>query len=115
METTIRERKKISFTVDGVDYTLEYTPRSIRKMEADGFDFTKIESRIVNVGYDLFRGAFISRHPYVPVEERDRIYDLLLAENDDGESLIAALADMLKDELEWIMSKPQGNVKWAKV
>lgn len=110
-----RERKKITFSVDGVDYTLEYTVASVRKMERDGFDFAHMDEKIVNVGYDLFAGAFITHHNYVPREERDRLYELLVNENDKEESLIGTLADMLKDELEWIVNKPSGNVKWAVV
>lgn len=109
------ERKHIKFTVDGIDYTLEYTPRSVRKMEENGFDFTSMDKNVVNVPYELFAGAFISRHNYVPKEERDRLYELLVAENEDGQNLLECLSEMLKDELEWIVSKPQGNVSWAMV
>lgn len=110
-----RERTKITFTVDGVDYTLEYTVASVRKMERDGFDFSNMEKRIANIGYDLFSGAFIAHHNYVPKEERDRLYEMLITENADGKNLIEILVDMLKDELEWIMTKPSGNVTWAVV
>lgn len=107
------ERKHIKFTADGVDYTLEYTPDAVRKMENDGFDFTKMESHVINVGYELFRGAFISRHNYVPKKERDRLYELLVSENAEGQNLLECLTDMLKDEIDFIVSKPKGNVKWA--
>lgn len=108
-----RERKKIKFTVDGVDYTLEYTVASVRKMERDGFNFNKMEDNIVNAPYDLFSGAFIARHNYVPATERDRLYELLVNENEEGQNLVECLADMLSDELDWIVSKPSGNVTWA--
>lgn len=107
------DRKKISFTVDGVDYTLEFTPRSVRKMEENGFDFVNMESHIVNVPYDLFRGAFITRHNYVPVEKRDELYERLKNENINGQNLLECLSEMLKDELEYIVSKPKGNVEWT--
>ena len=107
------ERKHITFTADGVDYTLEYTPRTIRKMEQEGFDFTKMENMVINVPYELFRGAFISRHNYVPKEERDRLYELLVNENEDGQNLLECLSEMLKDEIEFITNKPKGNVSWV--
>ena len=110
-----RERKKIKFSVDGIDYTLEYTVAAVRKMDRDGFDFSSMDKHVVNVGYDLFSGAFISRHNYVPEAERDRLYELLVNENEDGQNLLGCLADMLKDELEWIVTKPSGNVTWAMV
>lgn len=110
-----RERKKIQFSVDGVDYTLFYTVQSIRKMERDGFDFAEMDKNIANLGYDLFNGAFIANHPHIPPKERDRLYDRLVAENDDGQNLIGCLAEMAGDELEFIINKPQGNVKWAMV
>lgn len=111
----MEDRKRIKFSDDGVDYTLEYTPNSVRKMERDGFDFTAMDKNVVNVGYDLFRGAFISRHNYVPVQERDKMYEKLMSKNEAGEDLLECLANMLKDELDWIVSKPQGNVSWAMV
>lgn len=110
-----REKTKIAFTADGVDYTLEYTPLSVRKMGDDGFDFTNMEKNIINVPYELFRGTFIAHHNYVPVAKRDELYELLVNDNEDGDNLIATLADMLKDEIEYIVSKPKGNVSWAKV
>lgn len=110
-----KQRNQIKFTVDGVDYTLEYTPRSVRKMEENGFDFSNMESHIVNVPYDLFRGAFISRHNYVPIEKRDELYEILKNTNIKGQSLLECLSEMLKDELEYIVSKPKGNVEWTMV
>ena len=110
-----RERKKIVFSIDGVDYTLEYTVASVRKMERDGFNFAKMEDNVINLPYDLARGAFIAHHNYVPADERDRIYEKLVSENESGQSLLNELANMLKDELEWINSKPSGNVAWRMV
>lgn len=110
-----RERNKIEFTDNGVDYTLEFTVASVRKMERDGFDFTKMEDNVINVPYDVFSGAFIAHHNYVPKEERDRLYELLVNENEEGQNLMECLANMLKDELEWIVNKPQGNVPWRMV
>ena len=110
-----RERKKIEFTVDGVDYTLEFTVVSVRRMEREGFDFTKMEDNVINVPYDVFSGAFIAHHNYVPKEERDRLYEMLVNDNDEGQNLMECLANMLKDELEWIVNKPSGNVPWRMV
>lgn len=113
MET--KDRASINFTYDGVDYTLEYTPYSVRKMEDEGVDFNKIGDRLVNAPYDLFSGAFISRHNYVPRKARDKMYEEVMAVNEDGQNLIEMLSEMLKDELEYIASKPRGNVKWTVV
>lgn len=110
-----KDRKKIKYTFDGVDYLLEYTPMSVRKMERDGFNFTDMDKNVINVGYDLFSGAFIARHNYVPKEDRDKMYEALQAENESGQNLLECLAEMLKDELDWIVSKPKGNVTWAMV
>ena len=110
-----KDRRAIKVSYNGSDYTLEYTVASIRKMERDGFDFTNMEKNIVNVGFDLFRGAFIARHNYVPEKVRDEIYLALKSENDAGQNLLESLAAMLKDELDFIVNKPQGNVNWAMV
>ena len=101
------------FTYDGADYTLEYTPYSVRKMEDEGFDFAKIGDRVVNVGYDLFSGAFIAKHNYVPRKTRDAMYEEIVTVNENGDNLLETLSGMLKDELEYIASKPRGNVNWT--
>lgn len=107
-----REKQIIKFTADGVDYTLEYTPLAIRKMEQSGFDFTEMEHNVVNLPYDLFSGAFIAHHNYVPREKRDELYEMLVTENEAGQNLIECLGDMLKEEIDFIVHKPKGNVKW---
>lgn len=109
----LREKKRLKFSYDGSDFTLEFTPESVRKMEREGFDFTNMEHNVVNVGYDLFSGAFIAHHNYVPKEVRAKIYTFLKAKNKDGKNLIEYLAEMLSDELDWIVSKPEGNIEWA--
>ena len=110
-----KDRKTIKFSYDGIDYTLMYTVASVRKMERDGFNFAEMDKNIVNVGYDLFSGAFIAKHNYVPAAERDKMYQLLKTENEQGQNLLECLAEMLKDELDFIVNKPQGNVTWAMV
>ena len=109
----LRDKKKIKFSYDGIDYTLEFTPDSVRKMERNGFDFTQMEHNVVNVGYDLFSGAFIANHNYVPEKQREKLYPLMKAYNKDEKNLIEYLSEMLADEIEWIVSKPQGNIEWA--
>ena len=69
----------------------------------------------MNIGYDIFSGAFIKHHNYVPRKKRDELYESVLMENEEGQNLIQVLADMLKDELEDIISKPRGNVSWTVV
>lgn len=110
-----RDRKSIKISYDGVDYTLEYTVASVRKMERDGFDFSNMDKNIVNVGFDLFSGAFIARHNYVPEKVRDEIYMNTLAKNEAGQDLIECLAEMLKDELEFIVNRPKGKITWTMV
>ena len=110
-----KDRKKIQFTFEGSDYTLEYTPQSIRKMDRDGFNLAEIDNHIVNAPYDLFSGAFIARHNYVPVKERERMYEALVNQNEEGDNLLEFLGEMLKDELEFIINKPSGNVNWVAV
>lgn len=110
-----KDRKTIKFTFDGVDYTLLFTPASVRKMERDGMDFNNMDKNIVNIGYDVFSGAFIAKHNYVPAKDRERMYELLVATNEQGQNLLECLFEMLKDELDWIVNKPQGNVTWAMV
>ena len=51
----------------------------------------------------------------MPVDKRDELYEMLVTDNKNGDNLLEALTEMLRDELEWIVSKPKGNVEWARV
>lgn len=97
---------------EGQEYTLEFTPDSLKKMENTGFKFGKMDDIALTAVEELFYGAFIANHQYTPKRIRKNIYDNLVAEADDGEKLGEVLSGMLTEAIEELNSH-SGNVKWS--
>ena len=105
-------KTKIEFEYDGTPIVLEYTADSLKKMEADGFDFSSIEKKIFTAPGEIFCGAFIANHPGIPKKDRMKMYEDLQAENDEtGDSIMDAIGQMLAEAVDEI-TRPRGNVRW---
>lgn len=102
---------KISFEYEGTEYTLEYTKRTIKAMEAEGFVPGDIDSKPMTMLPLLFAGAFKAHHRFVRQEVIDDIYDSL----PDKEGLVGALAEMYNEQLTCLMKEPEPgkNVSWT--
>ena len=102
--------KTITFEYKDVTYTLEYTRRTIKQMETEGFVARKMEDMPMTLLPDLFAGAFKAHHRKVKRELIDEIY----ASMSDKEKLIGALSEMYTEPLESLMDEPEeGNVEWT--
>lgn len=102
--------KQLTFTVDGKDYTLEYTRSTVRQMESEGFIATEIETKPMTVLPALFRGAFLAHHRFVKPDVIEAIY----AKLGNKEKLIEALAEMYNEPISSLLDEPQeGNVEWT--
>ena len=66
--------KTIQFTFDGEDYTLEFSRRTVRDMEASGFKLADIKNKPMTAYPILFRGAFKCHHRRMEDAVADRIY-----------------------------------------
>ena len=104
-------KTKIKFEHEGIEYCLEYTADSLKKMEKSGFSFTKIEDNALTAPEELFYGAFIANHVTTPLRKKKEIYKALVAEC-DGETLTDALGEMISEAIEELTNKKSGNVKW---
>lgn len=103
--------KTITLTYKGVNYTLEYTRRSVEQMEKNGFDIQAIDSTPFTSIRLLFRGAFLAHHRNIPVEILDEIY----AQIPNKEKFIETLISMYADPLDTLMAEPdgdEGNASW---
>lgn len=103
--------KQIKITYKGMDYTLEYTRKSIETMERQGFVIGRISDAPMTTLPKLFEGAFIAHHKFVKKEVVDEIYDLL----SDKEGLIAKLSEMYNEPIQSLLEEPKGdagNLKW---
>ena len=103
--------KTINFTYEGKDYTLEFTRRTIRQMEDEGFVARNIDDRPMTLLPALFAGAFKAHHRFVKQETIDAIY----ANMPNKDKLIEKLAEMYNEPIISLMQEPEDtakNVDW---
>lgn len=105
--------KKIEFTVDDTDYTLEYSRRTQTTMERNGFRLDEIGDKPQTMIPMLFRGAFMMHHPRIKEEEVNHIYKLL----GDKSGLVEALIECYGDVTATLFDEPEDDAKkveWRK-
>ena len=76
MSTSKSERVKPMVIVDpdeGREYTLEYSRRTVAKVEQAGLDVNNIEAKSMTMIPLLFWGAFLMHHPHMTKEQTDKI------------------------------------------
>ena len=104
--------KQITFTYNGNDYILEYTRRSIKQMEDEGFIAKEIEDKPMTMLPTLFAGAFKAHHRFVKKDIIDQIYENM----PNKEKLIERLAEMFNEPIMSLMEDPKDsskNVEWT--
>lgn len=104
---------KINFSYKGTDYCLEYTRKSVKRMEDRGFSVSRIIEAPMSTLPELFAGAFIANHKFVDRKVIDEIYDNIK----DKRELIDTLTTMYNEPIEALMSDSsegdQGNaISW---
>ncbi len=103
--------KQIIFTYEDKDYTLEFTRRTVKQMEDEGFVAQDIDSKPMTLLPALFAGAFKAHHKFVKRETIDRIFDAM----PDKEGLVNKLAEMYSDPIRSLLEEPDEGkkVEWA--
>ena len=105
--------KQIIFAYEDKEYTLEFTRRTIKQMEDEGFVARDIDSKPMTLHPALFAGAFKAHHRFVKPEVIDRIF----AAMPHKEDLIGKLAEMYNEPIIALMDEPDEkagkNVEWA--
>ena len=104
--------KVITFPYNGKDYTLEYTRRTVKDMEAKGFVASDVADKPLTILPKLFAGAFLAHHPTVKTSEIDKMYALFPRKKE----LISRLAEMYADPIQTLTSEPDeemGNIEWS--
>lgn len=105
--------KQIIFTYEDKEYTLEYTRRTVKQMEDEGFVARDIDFKPMTLLPALFAGAFKAHHRFVKQEVIDSIY----AAMPNKEDLIGKLAEMYNEPIETLMAEPDKkavkNVEWT--
>lgn len=104
--------KQLTFNYDGIDYTLEFTRRTVSEMECNGFRIDTIGAMPMTVLPELFAGAFLAHHRFVKRDVIQTIFDKM----PNKETLIGNLAEMYNEPIASLISDPEdseGNVTWT--
>lgn len=104
--------KTITIQYDGVEYTLEYTRKSIEIMERQGFVISDIGDKPMSTLPALFSGAFLAHHRFIQSTVIDSIFEKITNKSE----FIQKLAEMYSEPLEALMDEPKesrGNATWG--
>ena len=104
--------KQLNFEYKGVQYTLEYTRKSVEQMEKDGFVAEDIQTKPVSMLPTLFAGAFKANHRWVKRELIDEIFSKMTNKGD----LIGKLAEMYNEPIMALIDEPaesSENLTWT--
>lgn len=99
--------KQIIFTYEGKEYTLEYTRRTIKQMEDEGFVARNIDDKPMTLLPALFAGAFKAHHRLVKPDVIEEIY----AHMPNKDKLIEKLAEMYNEPIVSLMEEPEDSAK----
>ena len=107
----IQKVNQINFEYMGKEYCLEYTPDTIKRMEANGFNINEIGDKPATRIEQLWRGAFLANHRRVS----DTVVKELYRKMKDKEALLKKLSEMYNNALEYLLpdEDDEGNVEWT--
>ena len=108
----IRKVNQINFEYKGKAYCLEYTPDSIKQMEASGFSINDIGDRPATRIEQLWAGAFIANHRR---NTSQTVIKELYRQMKDKEALLQKLSEMYNNALNYLLpdEDDEGNVEWT--
>ena len=104
--------QKIELTYKGVDYTLEFTRRTVDLLQRRGFVISDIGDKPNILVPMLFAGAFLANHKKVKPAVVDEIYSKL----PNKEDLLTQLITMYNETASDLCAEPEedeeGNASW---
>ena len=104
--------KQLNFEYIGINYTLEFTRRTVEQMEKEGFVAEDIKTKPMTMLPTLFAGAFKAHHRFVKPEIIDEIFSKMTNKAD----LIGRLAEMYNEPLLALIDEPADsseNLTWT--
>lgn len=104
--------KQLTFTYKDKSYTLEYTRKSVERMERNGFVASDMRDKPMTTLPALFAGAFFAHHPFVKKELIDEIFSKMT----NKEELLSKLGELYNEPLNTLLDEPkedEGNVDWT--
>ena len=104
--------KQLNFEYKGIQYTLEYTRKSVEQMEREGFVAEDIRTKPMTMLPTLFAGAFKAHHRFVKSDVIEEIFSKM----SDKEKLIGKLAEMYNEPIMALIDEPAAsseNLTWT--
>ena len=104
--------KQLNFVYKDVEYTLEFTRRTVEQMEREGFVADDVKTKPVTTLPTLFAGAFKAHHRFVKPEVINEIFSKMTNKAD----LIGRLAEMYNEPLMTLIDEPSDsseNLTWT--
>jgi hypothetical protein len=104
--------KQLNFVYKDVEYTLEFTRRTVEQMEREGFVADDVKTKPVTTLPTLFAGAFKAHHRFVKREVIDEIYSKMT----NKAELISKLAEMYNEPIAALIDEPvesSENLTWT--
>ena len=107
----IKKANQINFEYLGKKYCLEYTPDTIKQMEAAGFNINEIGEKPATRIEQLWAGAFLANHR----KASNTVIKELYGKMKDREALLRKLTEMYNNTLEYLLpdEDDEGNVEWT--
>lgn len=100
----------ITFTYNDVDYTLEFSRKTVQALESQGFSLNKMSDRPATMIPLLFKGSFLMHHKNTKEETINAIYKALKNKEELIQKLLelyaAPISELLDDE-------NSGNLEWG--
>jgi len=108
----IQKVNQINFEYNGKAYCLEYTPETIKQMEASGFNISEIGEKPATRIEQLWTGAFLAHHRKAI---GDGVAMKILKAMKEREKLLTTLTKMYNATLEYLLpdEDDEGNVEWT--
>ena len=102
---------QINFDYNGKHYCLEYTPETIKQMEAAGFTMSDFGDRPATRTEQLWAGAVMANCR----KTSSTIIKELYSKMKDKETLVTNLIEMYNNTLAYLMpdEDDEGNVEWT--
>ena len=108
----IKKVNQINFDYNGKHYTLEFTPDTIKQMEAAGFRISELGEMPATRIEQLWAGAFMANHRR---NTSATVIRELYGQMKDKEALLTKLRDMYDSALNYLIpdEDEQGNIEWT--
>lgn len=99
--------KQITFTYNDIDYTLEFTRATVKKMEREGFVTDDVSKYPMTMMPKFFAGAFLAHHRWT----RQAVIDEIFNNFPDKEQLFEKLVEMYNEPLNTLVEDPEDEGK----